>query len=97
MITTIDKLPRETLISIASVGAKVRDAISKSLSIGPEQYLTITVPGTKIDLTDSDHNRSFLYDDSKHGLPPANVRQAEASLVDGMMPIAKCAVCRAPC
>ncbi|CVK85864.1 uncharacterized protein FMAN_06638 [Fusarium mangiferae] len=92
MITTIDKLPRETLTSIASVSAKVRDAISESLPIGPEQYLTITVPGTKIDLTDSDHNGSFLYDDSKHGLPPANVRQAEASLVDGMMPIAKCAV-----
>ncbi|KAG7409157.1 hypothetical protein Forpe1208_v011595 [Fusarium oxysporum f. sp. rapae] len=77
MATKLDKLPRETFNSIASVSAQVRDAISASLPIGPEEYLTITVPGT---------------DESKHIFPPANVRQAEASLVEAMMPIAKLAV-----
>ncbi|KAL9564607.1 hypothetical protein ACKAV7_011059 [Fusarium commune] len=48
MATKLDKLPRETFNSIASVSAQVRDAISASLPIGPEQYLTITVPGTKV-------------------------------------------------
>ncbi|KAF5683566.1 hypothetical protein FDENT_7178 [Fusarium denticulatum] len=92
MTSNLDKLPRETLTSIASVSARVRDAISASLPISQEQYLTIAIPGTVIDLTDSDHGGSFVYDESKHRLPPANVRQAEASLVDRMMPIAKLAV-----
>ncbi|KAG5744874.1 hypothetical protein H9Q70_012433 [Fusarium xylarioides] len=92
MPSNFDKLPRETLISIASVSARVRDAMSAALPIGSEQFLTITVPGSVIDLTESDHKGSFLYDESKHGLPPANVRQAEASLINGMMPIAKLAV-----
>ncbi|KAF5582969.1 hypothetical protein FPANT_8304 [Fusarium pseudoanthophilum] len=92
MAINLDKLPRETFSSIASVSARVRDAISASLPIGQEQYLTITVPGTEINLTESNHGGSFVYDETKHGLPPANVRQAEASLVDRMMPIAKCAV-----
>ncbi|KAF5547558.1 hypothetical protein FPHYL_10147 [Fusarium phyllophilum] len=92
MTSNFDKLPRETLTSIASVSARVRDAISTALPIGSEQFLTITVPGTVTTLTESDHRGSFLYDESKHGLPPANVRQAEASLVDGMMPMTKLAV-----
>ncbi|KAF4495890.1 hypothetical protein FAGAP_7967 [Fusarium agapanthi] len=92
MATNLDKLSKETLTSIARVSAKIRDAISASLPIGQEQYLTITVPATVIDLTNSDHGGSFIYDESKHSLPPANVRQAEASLVDRMMPIAKVAV-----
>ncbi|PNP76535.1 hypothetical protein FNYG_09954 [Fusarium nygamai] len=92
MPSNFDKLPRETLASIAGVSARVRDAISASLPIGQEQYLTITAPGTVVDLTDSNHGGSFAYDESKHGLPPANVRHAEASLVDGMMPIGKLAV-----
>ncbi|KAF5252805.1 hypothetical protein FANTH_2129 [Fusarium anthophilum] len=92
MATNLDKLSAETLASIASVSAKVRDAISASLSIGQEQYLTITVPATVIDLTNPDHGGSLVYDESRHSFPPANVRQAEASLVDRMMPIAKLAV-----
>ncbi|KAF4422131.1 hypothetical protein FACUT_10740 [Fusarium acutatum] len=92
MTTNLEKLPRETLASIASVSARVRDAISASFPIGQEQYLTITVPATAIDLTNSDRGGLFVYDESKHGLPPANVKQAEASLVDGMMPIAELAV-----
>ncbi|KAF5618101.1 uncharacterized protein FTJAE_12407 [Fusarium tjaetaba] len=91
MTSNFDKLPREALASISSVSARVRDAISASLPIGPEQYLTITAPGTVIDLANSDRDDSFVYDESKHNFPPANVRQAEASLVDRMMPIAKCA------
>ncbi|KAF5637867.1 hypothetical protein F52700_4569 [Fusarium sp. NRRL 52700] len=96
MATNLDKLSKETLTSIANVSAKVRDAISASLPIGQEQYLTITVPATVIDLTDSDHGGLFVYDESQHRFPPANVRHAEASLVDRMMPIAKLAVCRTP-
>ncbi|KAF5565904.1 hypothetical protein FNAPI_1453 [Fusarium napiforme] len=92
MTSNFDKLPREALASISSVSARVRDAISASLPIGPEQYLTITAPGTVIDLANSDRDDSFVYDESKHNFPPANVRQAEASLVDQMMPIAKCAI-----
>ncbi|KAF5987559.1 hypothetical protein FBULB1_1948 [Fusarium bulbicola] len=92
MATNLDKLSAETLASIASVSAKVRDAISASLSIGQEQYLTITVPATVIDLTNPDQGGLFVYDEFRHSFPPANVRQAEASLVDRMMPIAKLAV-----
>ncbi|EWG53996.1 hypothetical protein FVEG_17215 [Fusarium verticillioides 7600] len=92
MPSNFDKLPREALTSIASVSAQVSDAISASLPIGPEQYLTITAPGTVIDLVNSDRDDSFVYNESKHHFPPANVRQAEASLVDRMMPVAKCAV-----
>ncbi|KAF5586677.1 uncharacterized protein FSUBG_12064 [Fusarium subglutinans] len=92
MATNLDKLSAETLTSIASVSAKVRDAISASLSIGQEQYLTIAVPATVIDLANPDHGGSFVYDESRHSFPPANIRQAEASLVDRMMPIAKLAV-----
>ncbi|KAH7259039.1 uncharacterized protein BKA55DRAFT_591838 [Fusarium redolens] len=92
MATTLEKLPKNALTSIASVSARLRDAISASLPIAPEQYLTITVPGTAIDLTYSDHGGPFVYNDSKHVFAPANVRQSEASLVDGMMPIVKLAV-----
>ncbi|KAF5987232.1 hypothetical protein FCOIX_1087 [Fusarium coicis] len=92
MPPNFDKLPTEALTSIASVSARVRDAISASLPIGPEQYLTITAPAIVIDLANSDRDESFVYNESKHHFPPANVRQAEASLVDRMMPIAKCAV-----
>lgn len=50
--------------------------------------MTVAIPGTVIDLEDYDQGGSFVYDVRKHAVPPTVVRQAEARLVDGMMPIA---------
>ncbi|KAF9773229.1 hypothetical protein IL306_009002 [Fusarium sp. DS 682] len=89
MAAKLEELPKAALTSITSVSTRLRDAIAAALPIAPEQYLTVTIPGTVIDLTDSDKGGPFLYDDSKHSFPPTIVRQSEARLVDGMMPIAE--------
>ena len=84
-----DQLQKDALTSIASVSILLRNAIAASLPTAPEQYLTIAIPGTVIDLADYDQGGSFVYDVAKHAEPPTTVRQSEARLVDGMMPIAK--------
>lgn len=92
----MDKLQQDAINSIASVSTLLRNAIAASLPVAPEQYLTVAIPGTVIDLVDYDKGGSFVYDVSKHATPPTAVRQSEASLVDGMMPIATIMVNRAP-
>ncbi|KAF5678616.1 hypothetical protein FHETE_1168 [Fusarium heterosporum] len=88
MSESLEKLQKDAITSIASVSTLLRNAIAASLPVAPEQYLTVAIPGTVIDLVDYDKGGSFVYDAGKYALPPTTVRQAEASLVDGMMPIA---------
>jgi hypothetical protein len=84
-----EQLQTDAVKAIASVGTLLRNAIGASLPVSPEQYLTIAIPGTVIDLADYDQGGSFVYDVAKHAVPPTTVRQREARLVDGMMPVAK--------
>ncbi|KAF4335461.1 hypothetical protein FBEOM_10698 [Fusarium beomiforme] len=92
MAAKLEELPKEARSSVTSVCARIRDAIATALSIAPEEFLTILVLGIVIDVTDSDEGGPFVYDDFKHAFPPTSVRQSEASLVDGMMPIASIVV-----
>ncbi|KAF2019517.1 hypothetical protein BU24DRAFT_386453 [Aaosphaeria arxii CBS 175.79] len=88
MAPDLNKLQDEAVKSIASVSTLLRNAIAASLPVAPEQYLTISIPGTVIDLEDYDSGGSFVYDIRKHAVAPTTVRQSEARLVDGMIPIA---------
>ena len=90
------KLQKDAIDSIASVSTLLRNAIAAALPVAPEQYMTVAIPGTVIDLEDYDQGGSFVYDVRKHAVPPTTVRQAEARLVDGMMPIASIMVSISP-
>ena len=91
---TQTELQSDAIKSIASVSTLLRRAIGASLPVAPEQYMTVAIPGTVIDLEDVDQGGSFVYDVGRHAVPPTAVRQAEARLVDGMMPIASIMVRR---
>ncbi|KAF5603989.1 hypothetical protein FPCIR_1050 [Fusarium pseudocircinatum] len=82
------ELHDEAMASIAGVSTLLRQAIEAAMPVAPEQYMTIAVPGTVIDLEDYENGGEFVYDLSKHAFPPTSVRQAEGRLVDSMMPIA---------
>jgi len=56
--------------------------------VAPEQYLCISVPGTTIDITDIDDGGTFVYGADNAAFVPPQVRQAEAHLVDNMVPLA---------
>ena len=89
MAPDLDKLQEEAIQSIARVSTLLRNAIAAALPVAPEQYLTVAIPGTVIDLEDYDTGGSFVYNIGKHAVTPTTVRQSEARLVDGMIPIAK--------
>ena len=74
---------------IGNISTLLREAIAKSIPVAPDSYLTIAIPGTVIDTTDAEQGGSFVYDPSKTVLAPTAVRQAEAKLVDNMLPLAK--------
>lgn len=88
MPDTLETLQKDAIASIASVSTLLRNAITAALPVAPEQYLTVAIPGTVIDLADYEKGGSFVYDVAKHATPPTTVRQSEARLVDGMMPVA---------
>ncbi|KAK0105142.1 hypothetical protein ONS95_004459 [Cadophora gregata] len=85
---SLQQLQKDAVKSIASVSTMLRDAIAAALPVAPEQYLTVAIPGTVIDLASYEKGGSFVYDVAKHATIPTTVRQAEARLVDGMMPVA---------
>lgn len=62
--------------------------------VAPEQYMTVTVPGTSIDTRDITDGGTYVYGKEYSAFVPPQVRQAEARLVDGMMPLAYVAVSR---
>ena len=74
--------------SINTVSKLLRNAIGASIPAAPEQYLTIAIPGTVIDTQDITEGGTYVYDASKYVVPPMAVQQAEAKLVDGMIPLA---------
>jgi hypothetical protein len=88
MAPDLSKMQDEAVKTIASVSTLLRNAIAASLPVAPEQYLTVAIPGTVIDLEDYDSGGSFVFDVRKHAVTPTAVRQSEARLVDGMIPIA---------
>lgn len=88
MPESLEQLQKDAIASIASVCSLLRNAIATSLPVAPEQYLTIAIPGTVIDLADYEKGGSFVYDVGKHATTPTTVRQSEARLVDSMMPVA---------
>jgi hypothetical protein len=73
--------------SIGNVSTLLRKAIGAALPVAPEQYLTITIPGTVIDLTPIEKGGTYVYDTSRYVTAPTQVGQAEGKLVDGMMPL----------
>ncbi|KAH8650430.1 hypothetical protein BGZ61DRAFT_545785 [Ilyonectria robusta] len=87
MPAKLEDVQKDAIASIASVSTLLRNAIAAALPVAPEQYLTVAIPGTVIDLADYDKGGSFVYD-AKYTTTPTTVRQSEASLVDGMMPVA---------
>ena len=83
-----EQLQKDAIISIDSVGTLLRNAIEASLPVAPNQHLTIAIPEIVIDLQEHEQGSPFVYDVARHAMPPTTVRQSEARLVDGMMPIA---------
>ena len=88
MPDSLENLRKDVVTSIASVITLLRNAIAAALPVAPDQYLTIAIPGTAIDLADYEKGGSYVYDGVKHARTPTTIRQSEARLVDGMMPIA---------
>jgi hypothetical protein len=58
------------------------------MPIAPEQYMTISIPGTVVDTDDIGNGGTYVYDTVGNPFPPTQVQQAESRLVDGMMPLA---------
>ena len=88
MPDNIETLQKDAIASIASVSTLLRNAIAAALPVAPEQYLTVAIPGTVIDLAEYEKGGSFVYDVAKYATTPKTVGQSEARLVDGMMPVA---------
>lgn len=76
------------LQAIGNVSTLLRKAIGGALLVAPEQYLTITIPGTVIDLTAIENRGTYVYDTARYVTTPTQVQQAEGKLVDGMMQLA---------
>lgn len=72
----------------AAVSELVRHALINTLPVAPEQYLTLSLPGTIVDIDDIALGGTYVYDAATNPFTPTAVRQAEAKLVDGMMPLA---------
>jgi hypothetical protein len=78
---------KDAIAAMASAALLVRDAVRASLPVAPEQYLTISIPGTIVDTDNIAQGGTFVYDVDTTPFTPTAVRQAEAKLVDGMMPL----------
>jgi len=92
---TKEELQRDAKIAIANACVLVRDALRETLPIAPEQYMTVSIPGTVVDTNDIAVGGTYVYDAVGNPFPPTQVRQAESRLVDGMMPLANVMVRRA--
>jgi hypothetical protein len=71
----------------AAVSVLVRRALVDALPVAPEQYLTLSLPGIIVDINDIAQGGSYVYNVATNPFTPTAVRQAEAKLVDGMMPL----------
>ncbi|KAL1844760.1 hypothetical protein VTK73DRAFT_1845 [Phialemonium thermophilum] len=77
----------EAITQIANVSTLLRDAIEAAIPVAPEQYMSIAIPGTAIDVRDVKDGGTFVYGAEYSAFPPMAVRQAEARLVDNMIPL----------
>src|SRR5436189_5626762 len=84
----LEQQQAEAIKSMAKAALLIREAVSANFPVAPEQYLTISIPGTVVDIDDIAQGGAFVYDVDKNPFTPTEVRQAEAKLVDGMMPLA---------
>lgn len=85
---TQDAQRQKALQETAAVSELVRRALVDSLPLAPEQYLTLALPGIVVDIDDIANGGTYVYDAVTNPFTPTAVRQAEAKLVDGMMPLA---------
>ncbi|KAI1192407.1 hypothetical protein F5X97DRAFT_317457 [Nemania serpens] len=84
---TAKALQADAITQIANASTLLRNAISATIPVAPEQYMTIAIPGTVIDTRDLSEGGTFIYGAEYSAFPPLQVRQAEARLVDGLMPL----------
>lgn len=77
----------KAITQIGNVSKLLRDAIAASLPTAPEQYLTVAVPGTVIDTRAIKDGGTFVWDAADSAFAPTQVMQAEAKLVDSMIPL----------
>lgn len=94
---TQDAQRQLALQETAAVSELVRRALLDSLPVAPEQYLTLSLPGTIVDIDDIAQGGTYVYDATTNPFTPTAVRQAEAKLVDGMMPLASIMVLLSTC
>jgi hypothetical protein len=89
-MTTQEQQAKDALDMIAYVSRLLRQGIANSLPVSGDQYLTVAIPGTIIDTRDVSEGGSYVWTPTKtkDPLTPLAVQQAEAKLVDGMMPLA---------
>ncbi|KAK3985320.1 hypothetical protein QBC44DRAFT_405143 [Cladorrhinum sp. PSN332] len=80
-------MEQEAIKQIANVSTLLRKAIQASIPAAPEQYLTIAIPGTTIDVRDIKEGGTFVYGEEYSAFPPTSIRQAESRLVDNMCPL----------
>src|ERR1051326_7506931 len=85
---TQDQQRKAALQETAAIAELVRRALIDTLPVAPEQYLTLAVPGTIVDVDDIAQGGTYVYNAATNPFTPTAVRQAEAKLVDGMMPLA---------
>lgn len=85
--TMMRDMEAEAIKQIANVSTLLRQAIQASIPAAPEQYLTIGIPGTTIDVRDIKEGGTFVYGAEYSAFPPTAVRQAESRLVDNMCPL----------
>ncbi|KAI0397923.1 hypothetical protein F5Y17DRAFT_454509 [Xylariaceae sp. FL0594] len=84
----LEDMQAKAIVQIGNVSKLLREAISASLPVAPEQYLTIAIPGTTIDVREIRDGGTFVYDAEKSAFAPMQVLQAESKLVDHMIPLA---------
>ncbi|KAK3632228.1 hypothetical protein LTR56_016469 [Elasticomyces elasticus] len=83
-----DQQRQAALKETGAVSDLVRRALVAALPVAPEQYLTLSLPGTIVNIDDIAEGGSYVYNAATIPFTPTAVRQAEAKLVDGMMPLA---------
>jgi hypothetical protein len=59
--------------------------------------MTIAIPGTTIDVRDINDGGTFIYGAEHSAFPPTAVRQAEARLVDNLVPLSNIMVRKHTC
>ncbi|KAK4183746.1 hypothetical protein QBC35DRAFT_418305 [Podospora australis] len=81
------QMQQDAITQIANVSTLLRQAIQAQIPTAPEQYMSIAIPGTTIDVRDVTEGGTFVYGKEYSAFPPISTRQAESRLVDNMCPL----------